>query len=101
MFQFKRDLNCILTSSCADVFAFTSAYFGEHFSPGIHLTSLHCYGNESRLINCRYSTTTTCRMSRVAGVRCEGKTAAGMYCFYVLVDEMQHVKFICKHSSYP
>lgn len=81
-------LQYILTFFCADVSAFTNAYFGEHFLPGRNFTSLRCYGNESRLINCRHSTTTTCRMSRVAGVRCQGETVAGTYFFYVLVDEM-------------
>ena len=75
---------------CADVLAFTNAYFGEHSSPGTNLTSLQCYGNESQLIDCRHSNTTTCRASRVAGVRCQGKTVAGisaMWCALAIPSE--------------
>ena len=64
---------------CADALPFRNAYFGEHSSPGTNLTSLLCYGNESRLIDCRHSNKTTCRASRVAGVRCQGKTVAGTF----------------------
>ena len=66
-----------ITLSFADALAFTNAYFGEHSSPGTNLTNLHCYGNESRLIDCTHSTTTSCGVSDVAGVRCQGKTVAG------------------------
>ena len=64
--------------SFADALAFTNAYFGEHSSPGTTLTNLYCYGSESRLIGCSYSTTTSCSASYVAGVRCQGKTVAGI-----------------------
>ena len=63
---------------CADALAFTNAYFGEHSSPGTNLTNLRCYGNESRLIDCTYSTTSSCGASYVTGVRCQGKTVAGV-----------------------
>ena len=62
----------------ADVLPFYNAYFGEHSSPGTNLTYLYCYGNESRLIDCRHTTTTSCSASNVAGVRCQGKTVAGI-----------------------
>ena len=68
----------LLTFSCADALPFTNAYFGEHSSPGTNLTNLRCYGSESRLIDCTYSNTTTCSASNVVGVRCQGKTVAGM-----------------------
>ena len=61
---------------CADALPFTNAYFGEHSSPGVNLTSFRCYGSESRLTSCSYSTT-SCGVSQVTGVRCQGKTVAG------------------------
>ena len=67
------------TTGCSvDAVAFSNAYFGEHSSPGTNLTNLRCYGNESRLTDCRHSTTTTCRVYQVAGVRCQGRTVAGI-----------------------
>ena len=66
-------------SFCADVLAFTNAYFGEHSSPGTNLTNVYCHGDESRLIDCTHSLITYCGVSQVAGVRCQGKTVAGMY----------------------
>ena len=62
--------------SFADALPFTNAHFGEHSSPGTNLTYLYCHGEESRLIDCTYSTTTSCGVSNVAGVRCHGKTVA-------------------------
>jgi len=64
---------------CTDALPFTSAYFGEHSSPGPNITSVRCYGNESQLLNCRHSTTTTCRVSYIAGVRCQGEIVRGTY----------------------
>ena len=67
------------TTGCSvDAVAFSNAYFGEHSSPGTNLTNLYCYGNESGLIDCTHSTTTSCRVLNVAGVRCQGRTVAGI-----------------------
>ena len=71
-------LPCNSYNCSVDVLPFSHAYFGEHSSPGTNLTNLRCYGNESRLIDCTYSTTTSCSASYVAGVRCLGKTVAGI-----------------------
>ena len=68
----------------ADALPFTNAYFGEHSSPGTNLTNLLCYGNESRLIDCTHSNTTSCSASYVAGVRCQGKTVAGIRLYSVI-----------------
>ena len=65
-----------LFNCSADVLPFTNAYFGEHSSPDFNF--FYCYGNESRLIDCTYFTTTSCSASHVAGVRCQGKTVAGV-----------------------
>ena len=61
---------------CADALPFYNAYFGEHSSPGVNLTSFLCYESESRLTSCSFSTT-SCGVSQVTGVRCQGKTVAG------------------------
>ena len=69
---------------CADAFPLRYAYFGEHSSPGTNLTNLYCYGNESRLVDCTHSNTTSCSASYVAGVRCQGKTVAGIRSYSVI-----------------
>ena len=76
---------------CTDALPFYNAYFGEHSSPGPNITYLRCYGNESQLLNCRYSTTTTCRISNVAGVRCQGEIVGG---------EWHNVTMLRSHNYY-
>ena len=78
---------------CADALPFRNAYFGEHSSPGTNLTTLHCYGNESQLIDCRHSNKTTCTASRVAGVRCQGKTVAGTFVLWCALAKTVHAPF--------
>jgi len=72
------NLHSFLLLNCTDALPFYNAYFGEHSSPGPNITSVRCYGNESQLLNCRHSMTTTCRISNVAGVRCQGEITGGV-----------------------
>ena len=79
------------TSGCSvDAVAFSNAYFGEHSSPGTNLTYLYCYGNESQLTDCTHSTITYCGVSQIAGVRCQGRTVAGIKLY-----EFSYTLYVC------
>lgn len=59
----------------AGAVAIQSEYLGQHYLQGQSITSQLCYGNESRLLDCRYYNSTC---SRSGGVYCQGETVAGM-----------------------
>ena len=81
--QVQHVIPAFMFVHCADALPFYNAYFGEHSSPGTNLTNLYCYGSESGLIDCTHSTITSCGVSQVAGVRCLGKTVAGIKLYTV------------------
>jgi len=45
----------------------------------VNLTNFHCYGNESHLLNCLHSVTSSCSRSSTAGVLCYGDVVSGMW----------------------
>ena len=62
--------------------AFSNAYFGEHPRPNI--SRVLCYGNESKLLDCSYTSTTSCSHTNTAGVRCQGETIPGLMKYYFI-----------------
>ena len=63
------------TSSLQDSIPFPRAYFGGGLT-SIHLDDMNCFGNESRLNNCRHSGVGNhnCAHNEDAGVLCIGKS---------------------------
>ena len=56
------------------------AYSYRRFGRGLdaNLTSFHCYGNESQLLNCTHSVTSSCSRDYTAGVLCYGDIVPGL-----------------------
>ena len=55
-----------------DVIAYSGARYGEGSGP-VYLDSVNCLGNESRLIECTYASSSTCPHSQDAGVQCRAE----------------------------
>ena len=65
-----------LIETISDVQWYTNAQFGKgHGNPT--LTSWKCFGNESSLANCLYSTTSYCYHINDVGVSCQGQEIKG------------------------
>ena len=71
-FRYYIVYNCILTVAQLDVIAYGGARYGEGSGP-VYLDNVNCFGNESRLTECTYTSSTTCPHSQDAGVQCRAE----------------------------
>ena len=55
-----------------DIIAYGGARYGEGSGP-VYLDNVNCFGNESRLTECTYTSSTTCPHSQDAGVQCRAE----------------------------
>ena len=72
-----------------------SAYFGEGINS--YVSNFYCYGNESQLTDCQYSTT-TCSRSFTAGVQCLGDVISGQALklpYYILLYSNNEFSDLC------
>ena len=62
----------------AGAVAYTSSSL--RFGRGVdaNLTNVYCYGNESQLLNCTHSVTSSCSRDYTAGVLCYGDVVPGL-----------------------
>ena len=60
----------------AVAYTYSSSRFGRGVAT--NLTSFHCYGNESHLLNCTHSVTSSCSRDYTAGVLCYGDVVPGL-----------------------
>jgi len=66
----------------------TSSYFTAGTGP-INIDSVSCTGNEDSLLDCTYSTQTTCTHSSDAGIRCSA-TPRKFQIKFVQIEEQQY-----------
>ena len=59
-------------SSLLDVIAYGGARYGQGSGP-VYLDDVNCLGNESRLTDCSYTSSSTCPHSQDAGVQCRAE----------------------------
>ena len=50
-----------------------SRLFGQGIRP-VHYSRFSCFGNESRLVDCRHYISSSCSYTYHAGITCEGKS---------------------------
>ena len=62
----------------AGAVAYTSSSL--RFGRGVdaNLTNFYCYGNESQMLNCTHSVTSSCSRDYTAGVLCYGDVVSGL-----------------------
>ena len=61
----------------AVAYTYSSSRFGR--GREANLTDFYCYGNESHLLNCTHSVTSSCSRENIAGVLCYGDVVPGLW----------------------
>ena len=61
------------------IVAHRGAWFGRGTGP-IHLSGVHCGGNEPNLLACSHQTVSNCGHHQDAGVACLGENTSDMLC---------------------
>ena len=74
----------------AVAYTYSSSRFGRGVAT--NLTSFHCYGNESHLLNCTHSVTSSCSRDYTAGVLCYGDVVPGL--LIGLIDHIHYTRLL-------